>query len=657
MVSEIEQYWVNKDGENIGPFTHDQIQDLVDSKELLSKDLVCAVGGTEWEEIDALLGGSEEFDDVVGKFENNQKVIVKKSSGSSYNTVLTTILFFLLLGCGGIYFFIQSRIGDKTERTEIASDVNEVLGDIQGIEKDALDSSLLLADNGLILSKDRKSPYSGWSKSYYSGSDSLSTLLKYNEGRANFAYSWKPDGKRCPDTVLEDGDGLIVTYFKDGVKRETAYYKAGVMHGQRMRWHQNEQKLTEEFFVNGKLHGEFIKWDQHGQRLERIFYLSGLKNGPYSYWTPDGQKFEEGIYQDGRLDGKRIQWSMDGSDRTEEFYENGELISQAPVVNLPMNSGVGVSTEDPIYAKFLKLAEGDAQWINKAKATSEVLNFVKERFEISNLEGDELFYNLAEALFKYSKQGGRKNGMVEGALGQFRNQWGISISMDEDGFALSVLPESVSFGSITWEKNEYANDFAGSLQGESLDIVVGDLKDLFSAIGLELVSESDSIRRVVEGKIWDELRERADATKMAGLTMRNQVPVFADMVEKKIKTIDPSGNSVFKNELIEKILTFNQSIADQKMGNLLSVLEQVGAQFEDMPSAQYSGRMIRKYTNLTIFSDKNEDFIYPGITISILYPKVTSLNENTLIIATKVELGELLEEPVVDEENPKDFPF
>jgi antitoxin component YwqK of YwqJK toxin-antitoxin module len=657
MVSEIEQYWVNKDGENIGPFTHDQIQDLVDSKELASKDLVCAVGGTEWEEIDDLLGGSENFKNVDDDFEDNQRVIVKKSAGSSLNTVLTTILFFLLLGCGGIYIFIQSRMGDNTERTESASDVNEVLGDIQEIEKDALDSSLLLAENGLILSRDRKSPYSGWAKSYYSGSDSLSTLLKYDGGRANFAYSWKPDGKKCPDTALEDGNGLIVTYFKDGVKREVVYYKAGVLHGQRMRWHQNEQKLTEEFFVNGKLHGEFIKWDQKGQRLERIFYLSGLKNGPYSYWTPDGQKYEEGVHQDGRLDGKRIQWSMDGSDRTEEFYENGELISQAPAVTLPMDQEVEVSTDDPIYAKFLKLAEGDVQWIGKAKATSEVLNFVKERFEISNLSGAELFYNLAESLFKYSKQGGRKTGMVEGALGQIRNQWGISISMDENSFALSELPESVTFGSITWDKNEYANDFAGSLQGESLDIVVGDLQDLFSAIGLELDSESDSIRRVVEGKIWEELRERANATKLAGLTIRNQVLVFADMVEKKIKTIDPSGNSVFKNELVEKTLIFNQSIADQKIGNLITVLEQVGSEFEDMPSAQYSGRMIRKYTNLTIFSDKNEGLLYPGIAISILYPKVTSLDENTLIIATKVELGELLEEPVLDEENPKDFPF
>jgi hypothetical protein len=180
---------------------------------------------------------------------------------------------------------------------------------------------------------------------------------------------------------------------------------------------------------------------------------------------------------------------------------------------------------------------------------------------------------------------------------------------------------------------------------------------LFSAIGLELDSESDSIRRVVEGKIWEELWERANATKLAGLTIRNQVLVFADMVEKKIKTIDPSGNSVFKNELVEKTLIFNQSIADQKIGNLITVLEQVGSEFEDMPSAQYSGRMIRKYTNLTIFSDKNEGLLYPGIAISILYPKVTSLDENTLIIATKVELGELLEEPVLDEENPKDFPF
>ena len=111
--------------------------------------------------------------------------------------------------------------------------------------------------------------------------------------------------------------------------------------------------------MNGKLHGEFIKWDQKGQRLERIFYLSGLKNGPYSYWTPDGQKYEEGVHQDGRLDGKRIQWSMDGSDRTEEFYENGELISQAPAVTLPMDQEVEVSTDDPIYAKFLKLAGGD----------------------------------------------------------------------------------------------------------------------------------------------------------------------------------------------------------------------------------------------------------------------------------------------------------
>ena len=96
---------------------------------------------------------------------------------------------------------------------------------------------------------------------------------------------------------------------------------------------------------------------------------------------------------------------------------------------------------------------------------------------------------------------------------------------------------------------------------------------------------------------------------------------------------------------------------NQKIGNLITVLEQVGSEFEDMPSAQYSGRMIRKYTNLTIFSDKNEGLLYPGIAISILYPKVTSLDENTLIIATKVELGELLEEPVLDEENPKDFPF
>jgi hypothetical protein len=59
---------------------------------------------------------------------------------------------------------------------------------------------------------------------------------------------------------------------------------------------------------------------------------------------------------------------------------------------------------------------------------------------------------------------------------------------------------------------EYAEDYLGLLQGESRDFVVGDLKSLFSAIGIRFEIETETIQRLVERQIWDELCERAEAT-------------------------------------------------------------------------------------------------------------------------------------------------
>ena len=43
-----EQYWVSKDGENMGPFALDQLREKIEEGSLSVSDHLCEVGQDEW---------------------------------------------------------------------------------------------------------------------------------------------------------------------------------------------------------------------------------------------------------------------------------------------------------------------------------------------------------------------------------------------------------------------------------------------------------------------------------------------------------------------------------------------------------------------------------------------------------------------------------
>ena len=71
------RYWVNRSGENIGPYSLDDIRDLQKSGDLDLGDPACLVGEDDWLSVEEILGfGSSLRNDVDA--EGGQKIIIAK---------------------------------------------------------------------------------------------------------------------------------------------------------------------------------------------------------------------------------------------------------------------------------------------------------------------------------------------------------------------------------------------------------------------------------------------------------------------------------------------------------------------------------------------------------------------------------------------------
>ncbi len=642
------QYWINKDGENVGPFKLSEVRKKFDQGHFTESDPACELEGEEWMTVEKILGLDQRISEKEENFENSQQIILAGGSQMSLNSALTAILFFLLLVGGGLYLFVQIRLDQTNISAESLNDNDLAFEGIEKLVNEAMDFALFEEKEGLFVDRKNGVPYDGWTRYYYSKDQLLAGLIKFENGKAIFAHTWLPNGEKSPETSLQLGSGLVADFFENGSRRVKSLYRGGVLNGPRTKYHNNGEKSVVEPMVNGQFHGQLVAWAENGQKVEEIFYLKGLKSGPYSIWSEDGQKIGEGSFQNGKLDGRVINWSSDGSERTEVYYENGELVPDKNSVDEPMqDAGDGVPMNDLILSGLLEMAGEDEVWIKKARVCSEAVNYVMERFEKSKISGGEIFSDLAAGLFQYAKGNNLDSEKLESALGWIRNQWGISILLIEDKFLLSELPNSVTLGPITWEIVDYSGDFLGSLKGESRDFVVSDIQNLFASVGIELGSEEETVKRKVERQIWEELSLHAEDAKNANLELKNGVLGFVGSEEKKVKKIDPNGNSVF--EVLEEVVSysFNQRIQGKKMGPFLDVLDRARVQFGEERKGNLT---IRKYEGLTIFSDlsllEGERVIYPNVTVQLAGVGVFS--ENALIRAVKVELGIPVNEPSLD---------
>ena len=643
----MDNYWINIKGENLGPFTLEEISIKVEKGEFVLSDPICLVGNEEWLNLGEFLNSDSTIEQKGVEQMDKQKIIVAQKSGLSLNVILTTVLFLLLIVCVGLYLFARIRGNSvKTRDEEVVVSFTED-EEIKKIASSAQSKSLFIMADGLMVKRDANLPYSGWIKSTYPNSDSLSTLVQYEKGKVLLGLSWKPDGVKCSHSSLENGQGILTNYYDSGERQLEESYRSGLLNGLTTRFYKNSQKEEENFYLNGRLHGQRASWHNNGQKIEQLFYLEGVKSGPYSLWSKDGQKYDEGIYKNGKLDGKRIQWSRNGLERFEETYKNGEKIPEIQVAPLPMVNDLLQSEDvDPVLASLLELAGEEEDWIRKANASTGVVNFITARFEKSQISGHEIFADLAIALFDYAKRGINQKEALVDTLSWIDNQWGIAIIFKGDGFFVSEIPQSVRFGPISWERNIYENDFLGSLQGEGREFVIGDLGNLFQSVGLTLGREKESIQRKVERLIWEDLALRAEETENAKLEFKNKQLFYNGTIEQTLKKIDPQGNSTFDTVEKEVLFIFTQQHArDKKLGPFIKALQDAGVRFEEMRNGNL---MIRKYSKLCIYSDQvSQDgaaYIYPEVTIQ--FAGVAPLGPDTLIRYIKIELGEIIEEPL-----------
>lgn len=636
-----EQYWVSRDGENMGPFALDQIQEKIEEGSLSVSDHLCEVGQDEWTPLSEAL-------DLPGKEEDqveSQQIVLKGGSGGSLNALLTVVFAVLVIVFVGFYFFAQLPEPKSNDRAEEAPEL-----DLAGIERNATDTFNLELRDGLTFIRAEDSPFSGWSIQRFSGTGKVSNLVQFADGKTMNAHSWKPNGERCPDTTLSEGSGVLFVYFDNGSKASESHYTQGQLNGMKLVWHENGEKHQEGFYQEGKLHGMSISRHRNGQKIEETNYAGGLENGNYAVWNKEGRKIEEGSYLAGKRDGKRTTWTADGIKEKEETYLAGELIpSQAP---LPVQEPGGGLT-GPFDA-----SNGSPEIQKKAEEFKQVVTEVSNRFSEKNALGSESFATLASALFLYASPksdpdqaypGEADNfAALKAAFSQFRINWGMNMGVEGKDFALSVIPESVAYGGGTLSRDEYlaVNPVPlGPNSLEDLDFILGETEKLFDSVDLSLEKDASHLEHEFAKRIWQDLLAKAEGAKGASLSVRNGLLSFKDSETVQIKSIDSTGRSVFTNEKKDVDRVFSVRILDEKMDKYLSVLKTANGSFVDAPSEGNSRLMIRKYQNLVIPVEGKDD-IYSNVTIMLA--GIAPLNEDTVIRAVKVELGQLLSPPATD---------
>ena len=91
----------------------------------------------------------------------------------------------------------------------------------------------------------------------------------WKQGIQRDAICWKPDGARCSVSNLKDGNGVLVSYYPNGRKRDEANFKEGKRNGLWTSWYENGQKKREENCKNGNPMSS-VAWKPNGEKVTNI---------------------------------------------------------------------------------------------------------------------------------------------------------------------------------------------------------------------------------------------------------------------------------------------------------------------------------------------------------------------------------------------------
>ena len=72
----------------------------------------------------------------------------------------------------------------------------------------------------------QETPYTGWVKEMYDDGQ-IEELIQFKDGKLWTAVKWKPNGEKCPETNVVDGNGVEVYYNDDGTEAFRQTFKDG----------------------------------------------------------------------------------------------------------------------------------------------------------------------------------------------------------------------------------------------------------------------------------------------------------------------------------------------------------------------------------------------------------------------------------------------
>ena len=78
----------------------------------------------------------------------------------------------------------------------------------------------------LFYAPNQQTPYTGWAKRMW-GNGQIYLLFQHKDGKLWTVVAWKPNGEKCPDTNVVNGNGVWVRYNPDGTERSRYTYENG----------------------------------------------------------------------------------------------------------------------------------------------------------------------------------------------------------------------------------------------------------------------------------------------------------------------------------------------------------------------------------------------------------------------------------------------
>lgn len=187
-------------------------------------------------------------------------------------------------------------------------------------------------------------PYSGWVRAVYRTGDPEQTqatirkLSYYEKGRPQTTFVWKPNGEKCSETTLRNGNGIENHWHANGRKRERSIYRDGLANGESTLWYPSGKLEEKGNYKDGKLHGLVVHYDESGDILgkatwkdgepvdgtvvrskgligkARYSYENGKKDGAWIAWDSEGRRRATGSYEQGQRSGLWIQYDAKGKE-------------------------------------------------------------------------------------------------------------------------------------------------------------------------------------------------------------------------------------------------------------------------------------------------------------------------------------------------------